>query len=813
MLPSLLRPLRTALTLSVWLLCLLPTARAAEPSFHELFCIRIEDRHQLAPHAVPVPQAGAECHVSGRAAFACMPARSEATGSTSSAEGEQSLVFDRLCYRLRCETPPAGRDLVLSDRLGRHSVKRGTASFVCTPAVVTVAGDADAQGAGDGPGPQIGSDSHLEPTTCGDVNEDANFSATDALGILRAAVGSASCLVCICDVDNTATITATDALKMLKFAVGQAVTLNCQADGNPISWDGGGDGFSWTDGSNWSLDRIPNGCDAATIMGAPATVTHASGSNAVRSLLADSDLDLTGGTLTLRDTANVSGLFRLRGATLAGAHVLAPGNAAPLVATSSVGTLDGVTMDADMDLTASSASVNIANGLIVNASATFGQNAGFYFGGSGELPLAGTGEIVLDGPNAQIFNYGGTLRIGPDLFIHGAGNSSVGGQYSGAQMINEGTIDCDVASGTLYAGSYATWSNSGTIGAHNGCTLNLRGGPWSNSGTFMLDGTSTLNLGGAFASGDVGAISRTGGTINLIGQMTTEGTFTLNAATGDWRLLGGTIVGGTIASANGAKLLYTSSNGTLDGVTMDADMDLTAPSASVNIANGLILSASATVGQNAGFYFSGSGELPLAGTGEIVLDGPNAQIFNYGGTLRIGPDLFIHGAGNSSVGGQYSGAQMINEGTIDCDVASGTLYAGSYATWSNAGVLRASQGNLVTRGPWSNDGTIEIGAGRTLNASSGFTQGSAGELALDFAGTASSDFGKVAVTGAVQLGGTLTIALTGGFVPNIGDTFTIMTFASTNGSFATFNGLDIGGGKCFEVTVNATNVTLEVVPS
>lgn len=51
--------------------------------------------------------------------------------------------------------------------------------------------------------------------------------ASDCSYILRAAVGSKPCELCVCDVNGSGTKTTTDALICLKKAVGQAVTLNC----------------------------------------------------------------------------------------------------------------------------------------------------------------------------------------------------------------------------------------------------------------------------------------------------------------------------------------------------------------------------------------------------------------------------------------------------------------------------------------------------------------------------------------------------------------------------------------------------------
>ena len=58
---------------------------------------------------------------------------------------------------------------------------------------------------------------------------DGVITATDALFILRAAVGLEVCDVCICDADGSGLVAATDALIALRAATGQQVTLACPA--------------------------------------------------------------------------------------------------------------------------------------------------------------------------------------------------------------------------------------------------------------------------------------------------------------------------------------------------------------------------------------------------------------------------------------------------------------------------------------------------------------------------------------------------------------------------------------------------------
>jgi cysteine-rich repeat protein len=54
-----------------------------------------------------------------------------------------------------------------------------------------------------------------------------NPKSSDALFTLKAAVGQASCQLRVCDVDNSTKVLSSDALRILRKAVGQSVTLNC----------------------------------------------------------------------------------------------------------------------------------------------------------------------------------------------------------------------------------------------------------------------------------------------------------------------------------------------------------------------------------------------------------------------------------------------------------------------------------------------------------------------------------------------------------------------------------------------------------
>ena len=66
---------------------------------------------------------------------------------------------------------------------------------------------------------------------CGQPNSSGTTPvASDALGILQAAVGLAECAPATCDVDANCNVTASDALRTLQSVVGLPIVLNC--DGN-----------------------------------------------------------------------------------------------------------------------------------------------------------------------------------------------------------------------------------------------------------------------------------------------------------------------------------------------------------------------------------------------------------------------------------------------------------------------------------------------------------------------------------------------------------------------------------------------------
>jgi hypothetical protein len=95
--------------------------------------------------------------------------------------------------------------------------------------------------------------------------------------------------------------------------------------------------------------------------------------------------------------------------------------------------------------------------------------------------------------------------------------------------------------------------------------------------------------------------------------------------------------------------------------------------------------------------------------------------------------------------------------------------------------------------------------------SGSFTQQAKGVLDIYVGGTTAGTFGDLAVSNGVSLDGVLTIKLVNGFVPAVGDSFTILTGSAISGTFTTVNGTSINSCEQFEVNYTSTAVTLTVV--
>ncbi|MBI3837471.1 MAG: hypothetical protein HY288_06010, partial [Planctomycetia bacterium] len=463
---------------------------------------------------------------------------------------------------------------------------------------------------------------------------------------------------------------------------------------------------------------MPGPTDDVDISTATGAVIHASGNDSIKSLHSLDPFTLSGGTLAVSGTVQVDNAFLLSGGTLAGADVVPGIGGQGITATPAGGTLDGVKMDSDLDLSETDlATVNILHGLVLNGTAHVGSadgsRSGRMFFGDGNSAasqnLSGTGTVLFGGSTNNFLEDfildPGALTIAAGVTIDGE-NGELARLSSNGTITNRGTITADTAGGTIVADNITnqgtmnatgggklaftgTWTNANTITATN-ATLQLgaagSGAVWTNTGLITAT-NSTINLGGTFTASGLGSFTRSGGTVNLTGTLDDSGPefTTLDDPFGVDGTYASDISGSNIvgfyrdSSFNPHGFLYDGTTYT----TLDDPLG-THPFAGAGTRPGGIDGGNVVgtyvdaSGQNQGFLFNGS-------TWTTLSDPLAAHPFNDSGTNAIGID-------GSNIVGFYQDAT---------GKANGFVYDGSIFTTLNdplgvnGTVLNAIEGNNI----------------------------------------------------------------------------------------------------------------------
>ena len=102
----------------------------------------------------------------------------------------------------------------------------------------------------------------------------------------------------------------------------------------------------------------------------------------------------------------------------------------------------------------------------------------------------------------------------------------------------------------------------------------------------------------------------------------------------------------------------------------------------------------------------------------------------------------------------------------------------------------------------------------TVNFDNNVTLGAASQLTVELGGTApGSQYDQIRVTGDLSLDGSLNVSLINGFVPGLSDQFTVLTFGSRSGDFASYSGLDVGGHLSLRQAFTANSLVLTARPT
>lgn len=485
---------------------------------------------------------------------------------------------------------------------------------------------------------------------------------------------------------------------------------------------------------------------------------------------------------------------------------------------------------------------------VINQSATFA----IVPGGSGVLNNVGTFHITDD---SDIQN---SIASGPSIVNALSGRfAKTGG--SGTSSVSPsivfdnqgGTIAAEA--GTLAIGKLV--GHGGVLNAAPGATLKLQG--IDVTGSFTGAGGGTVELSNGFQGAATfalpsGMLKWTGG--NIVGALTNTGS--LGIVTGAGRLTGGTVVNlgtidqsanfsmtvdgthfvnsgvfqntlnadignsvsGTPVFSNTASGSFAKTAGTgtssVSGIAFDNQGLVTVHSGTLSLANVAQHPAGSTTLTAGSWDVKAGATLDIASGGNILTNQAQVSLSGVGSTFAKINALADNQGGFSILEGRsfITAGDLLNSGTL-------TVGAGSVLTLKNNGTLASTGtirgggtivGNVVSSGraaPGTSVGTLSIDGDLSLQAPPGAAS-AAGVLEIELADV--SSFDVLAVSGAAALAGALKVELLPGYVPRVGDSFEVLTFASRSGGFQAYDFPTLAGGLYFQPLLGADSLTLTV---
>ena len=532
------------------------------------------------------------------------------------------------------------------------------------------------------------------------------------------------------------------------------LTPDSGGTGTDITWTSAPGTFTWTGGTDdwntpsaWDLGSVPTGLDSATIADA--------GTNTITISQAEAIANLTlGGS---NDTVAIVATGFLQSQTIAiNAGTLADTGGFAASQITDDGLLDIITNATQtLDITP----LSLGGTLLVSSA----------FDSPGTLTL-GPGEVVTqDGANALIASSGSDKNA----------------------VVNQGTVDAEFVDAEFISGRMTiaplNFLNQGTIDA-TGETLTIgydqngtlgswsnKGGTISNAASLVMDGSLTTGdiglITGASGITEAGLLDNTGATLNVGTEL---GTPTLTS--------GGVVSGGTIVDGGGG---FAFSGGTLSDVTYQGPLELMNPGEQAVISNGLTVT---------GTGGSSPGTIDLTGAGASLDFATTETLANV--TVNIG-----NATTADVLRASFNGGSLVigsNASIVSGDLgALATLNAGTGSTLDLLGTLDAiASGGTFTLassgGTFTNDGTIVVGSGDTVDVNTAIVAGS-GSGTIEVGTSGVVDVGSAVAagqtlafsdgSGLLQLADPATFAATITGIQN-GATIDLTNFVAVGSSFA-----------------------------
>ncbi len=417
--------------------------------------------------------------------------------------------------------------------------------------------------------------------------------------------------------------------------------------------------------------------------------------------------------------------------------------------------------------------------------------------------------------NRAYINNGGEVKITADIpdiqdIFVGQGTGNSGTLYHSAGNTFQGTV------GWMYVGEdggTGTYVMSGSAVQGKELLLVGRGG----NGSLVMTGNSQVtnnvivvgegvdSVGTADVSGDakihsasavyIGEAGGTG-TVNIFAEYDEFSAYPGTVETNGYIAIGRNGGTGTVNIMDGATLRKT--------VVDDGDPNNVSYSEYSLIVVGSLGSG-------------GTGTINLAGGGNVwsdtgiglnETDGQAGIINQTGGTVTVHDfvngeslDLDMNGWGQ----GEYylSGGDLHAE-TIKVGGGLFNMTGGNLVATDFIGTLEQDGGTILP-GDWSTAGMMAVTGDYNMNA---------GTLNINLLGTTpGTDHDVVDVSGSINLGGSLSVYLSGGFQPDAGDSFDILNFTTLSGNFTAINLPSLNAGLSWDTSNLLIDGTLLVASS
>lgn len=448
-------------------------------------------------------------------------------------------------------------------------------------------------------------------------------------------------------------------------------------------------------------------------------------------------------------------------------------------------------------------SMIFANGAMRDAGATVIKP-------SATLTILGTGpktieERVIDVQGLASFQGTGDLFLDleSEIVVNGSFEADSGGDIT-HQIGSNGIITVNPSAtfttiSPLDVTSFVTFNNHGTVNVGAGAGLELGGGGDFTDGVVNILGASTTGLDDlefvtlfpwTFNNTDIFGPGRMiagfNTVINVTGDSRIDNLELIGTIDGPadlfvfdnfhWRG-SGTMKGSGSTTATGQMVIEFAN---LDGRTFNNNALGIWPSSTITSSNGGVFNNINSLDIQGGLGWAvGAGGGTINNTGQFI------RTTDPFGTVNIAP-TFNHQAGKvqSQLGDLcFTGAFNQSGGIVQTNLSGTVSFTGPGGLNKTGGQILgtgAIVGNVTNGGgainPGNTPGTLSID-GDLFNTTNGLIDV---ELAGLLPGTEHDEF---SITGTATLGGTLRLLPTDGFIPQVGDSFTILTAASVAGAF------------------------------